>query len=181
MNLVDIGVEDGLDRMIGGISEFGGKRKLRRSVSGVELGVYERMPQSNVAAGGEKNFAPDAGVFVGRSGIPVDPGEAEIIFFGREDFDGEGILAGFVQKFADTEFIGAIGAGDFAAVGKLLAVEPDVGAVIDAEEMEPDGSVGISGGCGKFSAEPVGAAERTVGRHVEIGGLNFVVGKSAGE
>src|SRR5580704_1057923 len=81
MNVVEIDVEDSLDRMIGGISEFGRKREFRGPVSGVELGICERIPQRDVAAGSEEDFAPDSGVFVGRRGIPVHPGEAEIIFF----------------------------------------------------------------------------------------------------
>src|SRR5258707_4610539 len=47
--------------------------------------------------------------------------------------------------------------------------------------MEPDRAIGRCGGRGKFRAEPVGAAEGTAGGHVEISGLNFVVGERAGE
>src|SRR5258708_40208576 len=101
------------------------------------------MGQCDVAAGSEEYFAPDAGVFVGRGGIPVDPGEAEIIFFGGEDFNGESVFAGIVEELVDPEFVGAVGAGDFFAVGELLAVEPDVGAVGDAGGMEPDGAISV--------------------------------------
>src|SRR5258708_32012672 len=99
------------------------------------------MAQCDVAAGGEKDFAPHASVFVGRGGIPVDPGKAEIIFFGGEDFNGESVFAEIVEELVDPEFVGAVGAGDFFAVGKLLAIEPDVGAVIDAKEMQPDETI----------------------------------------
>ncbi len=47
--------------------------------------------------------------------------------------------------------------------------------------MQPDGAIGIRDGRCEFGAKPMRAAERTVGGHVEIGGLNFVVGERAGE
>ena len=97
MDIGDFGDESGFDGMASGVAEFGGKSEGGGFVRGIELGVGEGVAQGYVTAGRKKNFAPDAGVFVGRSGIPVDPGEAEIIFFGGEDFEGEGVLPFPVQ------------------------------------------------------------------------------------
>src|SRR5258708_6923842 len=47
--------------------------------------------------------------------------------------------------------------------------------------MEPDGVISVGSGCREFGAEPMGASEVTVGGHVEISGLNFVVGERTGE
>src|SRR5258708_811882 len=47
--------------------------------------------------------------------------------------------------------------------------------------MEPDGVISVGSGCREFGAEPMGASEGTVGGHVEISGLNFVVGERTGE
>ncbi len=41
--------------------------------------------------------------------------------------------------FGDVEFVSAPGTGDVIGVGDLLSVEPDVGAVVDASEIQPDG------------------------------------------
>ncbi len=42
------------------------------------------------------------------------------------------------EKRRDVEFVGAIGAGDFVRFGDPVAVEPDVGAIVDAAEIQPD-------------------------------------------
>ena len=164
VNRADIGRKSDFGGMIGGIAEFGAEHEVRCGVVRMEFRGDERLAQRHAARGSEEDFAPHAGVFVGRCGIPVYPGEAEIIFFGSKDFDGEGVLAGLVQEIADLKFVGTIGAGDVVASGELLAVEPDVGTVIDAQEMEPDETIGRIGGRGEFGAKPEGTAEGAVRR-----------------
>ena len=99
----------------------------------------EGIADGDVGGLGKKNFFPDAHVFVGRRGIPVNPGDAEIVFSRSGNFDGEGVGGAGFQIFGDIEFEGAVGAGDVFGVGDFLAVEPDVGAVVDSVEMEPVG------------------------------------------
>jgi len=47
--------------------------------------------------------------------------------------------------------------------------------------MQPDETIGVGRGRCEFGAKPMRAAKGAVGGHVEIGGLNFVVGERAGE
>ena len=49
--------------------------------------------------------------------------------FSAPGFDGVG----------DVEFVGAPGSGHVVGVGDLLSVQPDVGAIVDAVEIQPDG------------------------------------------
>ena len=117
MDIGDVGGKRGFDRMIGGVAQFSGKRERGGFVGRVELGVGKGMAESDGAAGGQKDFAPHAGIFIGRRGIPVHPGEAEIIFFRGEDFDGQRVLPVFVEELADLEFVEAIGSGNIVAIG----------------------------------------------------------------
>jgi hypothetical protein len=74
VDIGEVGDERGFNSVVGGVAEFSGKSKGGGFVGGVEFGIGKRMVQGNVAAGRKKDFTPDAGVFVGRRGIPVDPG-----------------------------------------------------------------------------------------------------------
>src|SRR4029077_3307307 len=169
MLAVDVGLENGFDGMVGSVAQLGAERERGGLVVGIEFRGDERRAESDFAGVGQENFAPDAHVLVGRSGIPVDPGEAEVVFFGSEDFDGESVFAGLVEQGIDAKFIGAISTGNVGAVGYLFAVEPDVGAIVDAEKMEPGGLVGETGGRGKFGAKPERTAIGTISRHVAVG------------
>src|SRR5208283_4600764 len=111
MFAVYLGVENGLDGMIAGVAQLGAKGESGRLVAGIEFGGDERRTESDFAGIGQEDFAPDAHVFVGRSGIPVDPSESEIVFLGSGDFNGESVLAGFVEQGVDAKFVRAISAG----------------------------------------------------------------------
>jgi hypothetical protein len=169
MLAVDVGMENGFDGMIGSVAQLGAERERGGLVVGIEFGGDERRAESDLAGVGQENFAPDAHVLVGRSGIPVDPGEAEVVFFRSEDFDGESVFARLVEQSIDAKFIGAISTGNVGAVGYLFAVEPDVGAIVDAEKMEPGGPVGETGGRGEFDTKPERTAIGTISRHVAVG------------
>src|SRR5215469_479083 len=65
--------ECNFDRVVSGVSELGRKGDVGRFVVGAELWLDVRMTQGDVAAGGKKDFAPHASVFIRWRGIPVDP------------------------------------------------------------------------------------------------------------
>src|SRR5262249_16376215 len=129
------------------------------------------MPQGDVAAGGEKDFARYSGVVFGRRGIPVYPGEAEVVSLRRKNFHGESVLAALVQKFADAVFVGAVGPHDVVASSELLAVEPDVRALVDAEKMELDVAAGKVRGLVEFHAERIGMPKGNVGGQPAVRGV----------
>ena len=82
--------------------------------------------------------APQAHVFIGRRRIPVHPVDAEVFFRLRDGFDGQQIRPGRARaERRDFVFVGAIGAGYVFGVGDFVAVEPDVGAIVDAAEVQP--------------------------------------------
>ena len=69
------------------------------------------------------------------------------------------------ERGGDIVFVGAIGAGYIFGVGDFVAVEPDIGAVIDAAEMQPHMAACEIFRQLEFGAIPPGAAERAVLRH----------------
>ena len=75
------------------------------------------------------------------------------------------------QIFRNVKFEGTVSAGDVFGVGDFLAVEPDVGAVIDAVEMQPISF--CRGGCGgwrgEVGAKPPGTGEGAAFGHVDVG------------
>ena len=120
------------------VAEFGADGQFGGLVLRVELRGHEGIAHGHGPAGSEEHFLPDAHVFVRRSGIPIHPGDAEVVFFGREDFERQGIRGSRLQELGDVEFVGAVGARDVVRVGNFLTVDPDVGAVVDTEKIQPD-------------------------------------------
>ena len=134
----------------------------------IEFGNNRGIAEGDRAAGGEVDFAPQAHVFVGRRGIPVDEGDGEILLGGGEDLYRENIFAVGFQNAGDAQFVGAPGSGDVVGVGDLFSVEPNVGAVVDAFEIQPDGFAGIGSGRGKLIAIPPGDRVGAVGLHRSV-------------
>src|SRR5277367_2104860 len=73
------------------------------------------------------------------------------------------------ERGGDFVFVGAIGARYVFGVGDFFAVEPDIGAVVDAAEVQPDFAAGEIFGEFEIGAIPPGAAEGTVLRHGQEG------------
>src|SRR5579859_7095112 len=97
------------------------------------------MTQGNGTARREDDFLPEAHVLVGRRGIPIDPRDAEFVGMGSRDFDGNYVPGAGFHVLRDIERVAAKSANDFIRAGDFLSVDPDVGAVIDASKLEPDG------------------------------------------
>ncbi len=118
------------------------------------------------AGDAERDGAPESHVFVRGRGVPVDPVDAEIFFGLGNGFDGKDVRRSAWSKLRrDVEFVDAVRAGDFTRVGDFFAVEPNVGAVVDAGKTQPDVAAVRSIGRGEFGAIPPGAAEWAVLGH----------------
>ena len=88
---------------------------------------------------------------------------------GEKTLHGENVFRARPGGVGDVEFVGAPGAGHVVGLGDLLSVEPDVGAVVDAVEIQPDRLALVSRGQGELLAIPPGNGEGTVGRHGDVG------------
>src|ERR1700722_6449448 len=137
----------------------------RSSAGEVEFGNDRGITQSDWAGDGEIDLAPQAHVLVGRGGIPIDEGDGEIVFGGGKDLHGEDIFRAGLDRIGDLEFVGAPSPCDVVGVSDLLAVEPDVSAVIDPFEIQPHGF--SLGGIrrGELIAVPPGNGVRAVALH----------------
>src|SRR5580704_4528524 len=112
------------------------------------------MAQRDVTADVEIHLAPDTHVLVRRRGVPIDPGQTQIIFSRGKYFDGQRIVVR-MEKFCEVEFKGAVRASDFVLAGDFLAVDPDVRAVIDSKKLKPSLLGAQAARSLKFHAEPV--------------------------
>ena len=130
---------------------------------------HQRRADFNRAALAEPDAAPEAHVLVGRRGIPIDPVDAQVFLGLRDGFNGQHVRPVAHQQRRDVEFVGAIRAGNFARVCDALAVEPDVGAIVDAIEIQPHALAIRTIRRAEFGAVPPRAAERAVLRHGQHG------------
>src|SRR5689334_10973779 len=100
----------------------------------------------NRAGGADPNVAPEAHAFVRRQRIPIDEGDGQIAGLGREDLDRERVVVAGFGRGGDVEREQTPGARQLVRRGDLLAVQPDVGAEIDAIEAEPEGLSAVGSG-----------------------------------
>ena len=91
---------------------------------------------------------------------------------GAKTWTARTFSAAGLDGVGDVEFVGAPGSGDVVGVGDLFSVEEDVGAVIDAVEIQPDGFSGVGGGNGEVLAIPPGDGVGTVGLHGDVGEIS---------
>ena len=97
---------------------------------GTDSGVGE----GYVATGLYPYLAIDAHALVGRTRVPVHKADIRITRLGTEHLDGEDILLG--NGLGDVKLELPECPSHFLTVGYLLTVEPDVGPITDAAEVE---------------------------------------------
>src|ERR1019366_3038935 len=96
-------------------------------------------------------------------------GDGEIAGLGRVDLDGQRVVVAGPGGGGDVEFKETPGAGELIGSRDLLAVEPDVGAEVDAVECQPERLAPIFRGQLELGAEPPRLVEGAVGRHGRVG------------
>src|SRR5688572_25809062 len=114
-----------LDRQVGG-----------RGVQDVEVAAHEDVLERGGAGAPQLALAPDPHAAVGRLGVPVDEAEGEVPRLRRMDEHRERVGPG-AQAAGDVELEAPKGAGELLTAGDALAVEPHLGAVVEAVEDEP--------------------------------------------
>ncbi len=56
---------------------------------------------------------------------------------GAKVFNGQDIYFAGLEELRHIEIVGAIGSGDSFGIGNSMTVQPDLGAIVDAAEMQP--------------------------------------------
>src|SRR5262249_37585008 len=173
---LDLAAQDAFDGRIERVDNL----RADGEVGGVGSEVRDdaRISDRGRAGSSDPNVAPDAHELIGRQRVPIDEGDAQVAGRGREDLDGERVVAG-LDGGGDVEREQTPRARDLLRIGDLLTVEPDIGAEVDAVEAEPDDLAVVirqrEGG-----AEPPGLAERAVLRHGDVGEVDTDVVLHAG-
>ena len=153
---------------IGGVPGLHGNAQVRHlQRRQVEGGGDRGMPQRDGTAVRDVHRAPEAHVLVGRHGVPVDPGEGEVGRLRGEDLDRERVARARLRPAGQVQLVSAEGPRHLLRVRQALAVEPDVGAIVDAVEVEGQGSAG-PGRQIELRAVPPGVREGALGRHREM-------------
>ena len=126
------------------------------------------MAHRDWTAGCEIHLAPQPHVFVRRRRIPVHKCNRQIGIARRIHLDREHVRCAQFHSFRDVELVGAPGSCHLLRVGNLLPVKPDVGAVINASEIQPNRFAPVAHRQNKFFAIPPRNGERTVRLHGQI-------------
>src|SRR5207302_1095416 len=157
-----------------GILQFGADRELGSLVSRPQPGSHKWVSRCNSSALRQKYFPPDTHHFVRGSGIPIHPGDLEVVSLRREDFHGDGVTLACLNELADIEFKGSVGAGNLGFVGDLSSIDPEIRAIVNSQEIQPGLLVLIVGWQIELRAKPPRATKRASLRHVVIGKELFV-------
>src|SRR5689334_7515960 len=99
--------------------------------------AHHGITDGNRPTQGEIHRTPKPHGLVSRRWIPVDEIDSQIGLGLGEDLDGDGIGAG-MSGLAHVELVAAVGSGNLRTVRDLLSVYPEIGAVVDAIEVQPD-------------------------------------------
>ena len=81
-----------------------------------------------------------AHVLVGGGGVPVHPHERQVLRLGGEDLHRYRVGTPGPHQTRDVEFVASERARDLERAPDALAIEPDVGPVVDAVEVEREGA-----------------------------------------
>ena len=123
------------------------------------------MPEGGGSAVPHVGVAPQPHVLVGRRRVPVDPRNRQIARCRGEHLDGESVGRAPARDARDVELVSAKGAGHAVARRDADAVHPDVRAVVDPVEIQPDRPVARRSRQIEFPPVPPRHAVRAVGRH----------------
>ena len=134
----------------------------------VQFGHDEGVLDRDIARGPHPDAAEEAHGVVGRGRVPIDPADRRLALFRRDDLHGEDVLLRLpdVRRHVDGE--APVGAVDGVRAGHLLPVEPDVGPVVDAVELEPRPGQAGADRHDELLAVPPGHFERRRGHGLEV-------------
>src|SRR5713101_9069731 len=114
-------------------------------------------------------IAVEAHILIGRRRIPILPVDTEIRFGLRKCFHSENIRMTCSQQRGNLELIGSEHPRDILCASELAAIYPDIGAVVDAAEIQRHMPAQIIFREEEIRAVPPGAAEGTIAWHGQLG------------
>src|SRR5258708_40038581 len=103
-----LGINQTYNTFTRNVANFPADGEFRSLVFLVQLGGHEWIAHCNIPARAQKNFLPNPHVLVRRSGVPINPGDAQVILSRGEYLDRECISLPRLQEFAYVEFVGAV-------------------------------------------------------------------------
>ena len=127
-------------RLVAGILQLHRDDQVRGGEIGGQAAAHERVVHAQDAAGGNEDVAPQALHFVGRHRGPVHPGVSQILGPLALDPQRERVSLPWPRGLGYVEGETAHGSSHLIGVGDLLAIEPDVRAIVDPLEVERDRS-----------------------------------------
>ena len=140
---------------------------LQRTVA--EVRHRHRRPHSHRPSGDQIDRTPQSHILVRRAGIPVDPVDAQVFLCRRGCLDRQHVGLTRFEHVRHVEIVGAISARDGARIRYLFPIEPDLAAIVDSAEVEPEAAIGRPRGRKReFLSIPPAAAIRAICRHRQI-------------
>ena len=100
---------------------------------------YCRISHRHRTAGAHADLAEQTHILVGRRRVPVHEGDGQISVRRRKYFDRQDVCLAYQSGVGDVELIGAPGTRHVIFFRDLLAIQKDVGAIVDAGKIQPDG------------------------------------------
>src|SRR5258708_31851558 len=164
LGFLDPPLQHALDRLVRAILEQRSDGQMSLLV-GIYFGNYGWVSKSNWPTGPDLNIAKQPHVFVWRRGVPIHKGDREILVCWRKGLDGEHVLLPGERCFGHVEFVSSPRAGNIVRLRNLLPIQPDVGAIVDPAEIEPDRLALAAGRQDKRFPVPPGNDERVVLLH----------------
>ena len=157
--------------MIGAVVQLGIHRQICRAERSIfKVRNRQRRPHSHCARRHQVDCAPQAHVLVRGARIPIHPVNAQVLLSRRKCFYSEYIRFARLQKIGHIEVVGAVCAGNCFRVGDPMAVQPYIGSIVEAAEVQPEASVlRLCCRSRKLGAIPPSAAIRAPVRHRQIG------------
>ena len=134
----------------------------------VELGDDERILDGDSAGGPDADLPEEAHVVVRRRRIPVDEADRRLALLRRDDLDGQDVLLRRLDVRGDVDREAPEGAVGRRRVGHFFPVEPDIGPVVDAVELEPRLDETGSQRHSELLAVPPGDGEGRCGDGLEV-------------
>src|SRR5205807_2179919 len=165
----DVPFQYAFDRLVGSILHLHDYSQLRAVIGWrIDLRNYRGIAQCDRPAGSQVDVTPEAHVFVGRRRIPIHEGDCQVAFGWRKRLDRNHVFGARMRDSADIKFISAPRAPDLFEVGDFLAVDPDVGPVVDPLKVQPNRLAPVAGRQPKGLAIPPRNRKRAIGLHRKV-------------
>ena len=161
-NIADVALQRALKGLAAAVREVGIQGKLRLIERRTQGADHLRIAHGYGTGGEQVRALHNTHVAIGRHGVPVREIERKIVGARRDHFHREGVHPGH-HAIRDIELEAAVHAGHLRGIGQEPAVQPDVGAVIDGIEIQPQALAAEVAAQHHLRAVPPGNDIRVIG------------------